>query len=128
MDVAEHWHAYSWVGHERPDDSTRLNPLNGTPPLEIAHWFRKPRKYVVETFSNDVAGRREALQWMKECGEKHQYLAEESFPLADRLKYVEDDLHRGADVVWGYYSTRSRYVSRALVACPRADTPCQYRD
>ncbi|MFD7257199.1 hypothetical protein [Streptomyces sp. NPDC059874] len=103
-----------------------MDPNQPTPPLEIAHWLRKPARHVVETFENTPDGIEVALKWMRNGGEEHVHLSEEPFPLDERMKYVEDDLRRGADSVWGYYSTNSRYVSRALVACPRAGERCPY--
>ncbi|MDT9690306.1 hypothetical protein Q5762_18560 [Streptomyces sp. P9(2023)] len=36
-------------------------------------------------------------------------------------------LTAGNDVVYGYYSKSQQYVSRSLIACPRADgQPCPY--
>lgn len=126
MDVAGHWHAYAWTGHERPADNIRNDPSQGTPPLEIAHWLRKPARYVVETFDNTTDGVEAASKWMRAGGDENEYASEESFPLDERMTYVDDDLRRGGDAVWGYYSKQGRYVSRALVACPRAGAPCPY--
>ncbi|MFD9368549.1 hypothetical protein ACFWA6_12685 [Streptomyces sp. NPDC060020] len=126
MDVAEHWHAFAWVGQERPADTIRVDPSQPTPPLEIAHWLKKPGRHVAATFENTPAGVKEASDWMRAGGEEHVHLSEESFSLDERMTYVEDDLSRGADVVWGYYSQNGRYVSRVLVACPRVGQPCPY--
>lgn len=126
MDVARHWHAFAWVGHERPADNIRNDVSQPTPPLEIAHWLRKPARFVAETFDNTTDGIEAASKWMRAGGDEHVYASDESFSLDQRMAYVDDDLARGADVVWGYYSKNSRYVSRALVACPRAGIPCPY--
>jgi hypothetical protein len=128
MDVAEHWHGYAWVGHERPSDNTRLDPSQPVPPLEIAHWLRKPSRHVAQTFRNTPDGVSEAAQWMRDGGTEQPYASEESFPLDRRMTYVDDCLRRGADVVWGYYSQKARYVSRSLVACPRPSSgqACPY--
>ncbi|WP_327294476.1 hypothetical protein [Streptomyces sp. NBC_01197] len=126
MDVAEHWHAFAWVGHERPADDIRVQPSQPTPPLEVSHWLKKPKQHVAKTFKNSSSGVAAASQWMRTGGEEQQYASEESFPLDARMVYVDDSLSRGADVVWGYYSKKLRYVSRALVACPREGKPCPY--
>ncbi|MCQ4082227.1 hypothetical protein NGB36_16840 [Streptomyces sp. RB6PN25] len=126
MNVAEHWHAFEYVGHERPADSLRVDPTNPTPPLEIGHWLRKPARHVAETFTNDDAGRKEASEWMRQGGEEHAPADGDSFPLDARMTYVNDDLQRGADVIWGYYTKKQRYHSRALVACPREGISCPY--
>ncbi|MEV3859115.1 hypothetical protein AB0J38_32980 [Streptomyces sp. NPDC050095] len=125
MDVAAHWHAYEWVGHERPADSTRRDPSQPVPPLDIADWLRKPSRFVAETFHNpdDVPA---ASAWMRKGGEEHVAVTDESFSLDAQMRYVDDCLARGADVVWGYYSVNTRYVSRALVACPREGHRCPY--
>ncbi|MFG2183046.1 hypothetical protein ACGFLS_30605 [Streptomyces abikoensis] len=121
MDVAKHWHGYSWIGNGRPADTER-KPENAQPPLEIAHWLMKSKSRVAVTFPNNEEGQEKALEWMRKCAAEHVYLSEESFPLEERLAYTADDLSRGADVVWGYYSKGQAYVSRALIACPRPET------
>ncbi|WP_407553044.1 hypothetical protein QOM21_23800 [Streptomyces sp. Pv4-95] len=126
MEPAAHWHGFAWTGHERPADNIRVDPNQATPPLEIAHWLRKPVKHVAETFTNDEAGIKGAADWMRAGGEEHRHLSEASFSLDERMTYVDDCLTRGADVVWGYYSERGRYVSRALVACGMSSRPCPY--
>lgn len=126
MDVARHWHAYAWVGHARPDDNARTDPSQPVPPLEIADWLQKPARHVAETFDNGAEGKASAAKWMRAGGEEHEFASEDSFPLDARMAYVEDDIARGADSVWGYYSRNLRYVSRALVACPRQGQPCPY--
>lgn len=81
---------------------------------------------MADTFQNDPAGIGAASLWMRKGGEEQPYASEESFPLDARMAYVDDDLSRGADTVWGYYSKQGRYVSRALVACPRAGATCPH--
>ncbi|MEU5403682.1 hypothetical protein ABZ348_30825 [Streptomyces sp. NPDC005963] len=124
--VAKHWHAYAWVGHARPDDNARNDPSQPVPPLEIAHWLRKPARHIAETFDNTPEGAGSAIEWMRTGGAENEAADEVHFPLAERMTYVEDDVSRGADAVWGYYSETLRYVSRALVACPREGQPCPY--
>jgi hypothetical protein len=131
MDIAKHWHGYAWVGHSRPDDKVRVDPSQPVPPLEIAHWLRKPIRHVAQTFRNDAAGVTEAAQWMREGGVEQPSASEAAFPLERRMSYVDDCLSRGADVVWGYYSEKARYVSRSLVSCPRPGdgaATCPYGD
>ncbi|MEU9231184.1 hypothetical protein [Streptomyces subrutilus] len=86
----------------------------------------KSANRVAATFDNTPAGTKEASEWMRAGGEEHVYVSEEQFSLDERMAYVDDDLSRGADAVWGYYSQNGRYVSRALVACPRAGARCPY--
>ena len=122
----EHWHAFEYVGHERPADNVRVDPSNPTPPLEIAQWLRKPARHVAQTFGNDDAGRKDASDWMRQGGEENEHADANAFPLDARMAYVDDDLRRGADTIWGYYTKRQRYASRALIACPRVGNPCPY--
>ncbi len=124
MIVAQHWHAFAWVGHERPADNLRTDPNQPCPPLEISHWLRKPAKHVVQTFANP--GELDAaLAWMRERSEQQPHLSEEAFPVVERMPYWRDNLQRGADSIRGYYSKNQRYVSIALVACPR-EGACPY--
>ncbi|GGY89085.1 hypothetical protein CP967_31420 [Streptomyces nitrosporeus] len=126
MHVADHWHAYAWIGHARPDDNARVDPTQPVPPLEIVHWLKKHSRHVAETFDNTSEGAASASKWMRAGGEEHEFVSEAAFPLDARMQYVEDDIRRGADVVWGYYSKTLRYVSRALIACPRDGQQCPY--
>lgn len=117
-----HWHAFSYTGYERPADQERIRPENPTPPLEIAHWLRKPARLVEATFLlGDETTK--AREWLE------QQLAEYprgdwDLPAEAQMRYAQDCLERGDDVVWGYYSAKGRYVSRALVCCPRAGEAC----
>ncbi|MFJ3248385.1 hypothetical protein [Streptomyces sp. NPDC086782] len=126
MDVAKHWHAYHWVGHERPADAVRMQHSENYPAIETAHYLLKPVRHVVQTFQNDEVGQHGALAWMREGGTEHVHVDAASFSLDSRLEWVWDNVKRGADVVWGYYTVKSRYVSRALVACPRGGQACPY--
>lgn len=122
--MASHYHAYAWTGHERPPDKERVVPENPTPPLEIAHWLKKPARHVVETYDVDTGGG-DALKWLE--SELDEYARHErDLPRDAQLAHARDCIDRGADVVWGYYSGRGRYVSRALVACPPQGTACPY--
>lgn len=64
---------------------------------------------------------------MRAGAEEHVHVGEEDFPLDNRMVHVQDEIQRGADVVWGYYTQRSRYATRALVTCPREGQPRPYR-
>ncbi|HEX5566679.1 MAG TPA: hypothetical protein VFY14_07075 [Streptomyces sp.] len=111
-----HWHAYAWTGHERPPDSDRTRPENPVPPLEIAHWLRKPARHVLATYGVDQAD--QALAWLRSELEKHPR-PERDLPADVQMEYSADCLRRLDDVVWGYYAGSGRYISRALIACPR---------
>lgn len=120
--AAQHWHAFVYTGHARPADSERINPVNPTPPLEIAHWLRKPERHVAATF---VIGEEtsKAREWLEAQLDEHPR-GEGDLPREAQMDYALDCLRRGDDVVWGYYSAKGRYVSRALVACPRLGEAC----
>lgn len=125
MDQAEHWHAFVYVGHERPADNLRMDPSQPYPPLEIKHWLRKPPRHFAEQFTNDDIGRKAASEWMHLGYEEYPSKDDEHFPAAARMKYVDDELRRGDDVVRAYYSRNgNRYVSRALVGCPKPGERC----
>ncbi|MFD9562068.1 hypothetical protein [Streptomyces sp. NPDC059994] len=114
-----HWHAYAWTGPERPADRERVDPANPAPPLEIADWLRK-QVGPEATFGD----RERAAAWLRAQGEEHRHLSHGAFPLDERMEYVHEALGLGTDVVWGYYSTAKRYVSRSLIACPREHYAC----
>ncbi|MFE4856981.1 hypothetical protein [Streptomyces sp. NPDC056670] len=127
-----HWHAYAWVGHERPADNIRNDKSQPTPPLRVGEWLGKPERFIVAIFDSTPEGISDALEWMRQGAEEHVYVSEASFPLDARLKYVAEQLShngRAGDVVWGYYSKSKRYVSRALIACTcqrKARKPAPY--
>ncbi|MFD5708752.1 hypothetical protein ACFWGV_21805, partial [Bacillus subtilis] len=115
-DPSIHWHAFEWTGHERPADSERRNPQNRVPPLAIAEWLDKPASFVAQTYGPDEVD--SAYAWLE--GELKQHpRASHDIDADPLLEAVHDYLARGADVVWGYYSAKGRYVSRVLIACPR---------
>lgn len=120
--MAAHWHAYSWTGHERPADSERINTASATPPLETAHWLLKSRQHVVDTFDIET-GADQAYAWLEGELKQNERGPHDLAPEA-QLAHARDCLDRGADVVWGYYSERGRYVSRTLVACPLDGYSC----
>jgi hypothetical protein len=116
-----HWHAYTWTGHERPADSDRTNMASATPPLETAHWLRKSVK--PEATWPIPEGAEEAYAWLRVQLDEHPRASHDLAP-EPQLEYARDCLSRGADVVWGYYSDRGRYISRTLVVCPRPGERC----
>ena len=117
----QHWHAYSWTGHERPADSDRRNMASATPPLETAEWLRKQVKPEATWLLPE--GGDEAYAWLQGQLQEHPRNNWDVPPEA-QLAHARDCINRGADVVWGYYSARSRYVSRTLVVCPRGGANC----
>lgn len=118
-----HWHAFEWTGHERPADSERRNPHNRVPPLAIAEWLDKPSSHVLATYGPDEVD--SAYAWLEGELKQHPRAAHD---IADDplLEGARDCLDRKTDVVWGYWSAKGRYVSRALIACPREGRPCPY--
>jgi len=114
-----HWHAYSYTGHERPPDSEMSQVDSPCPPIEVAHWLRKPASRIVGTHT----GRDTALDWLEAQLEDLPPVPHD-LPVKTRLSYAEEFLGRGADVVWGYYTVTQRYAARAMIACPRAGENC----
>jgi hypothetical protein len=119
-----HWHAYSWTGHERPADRDRRIPANAVPPLEVAEWLLKPARNVVATHPVS-GGAVDAYGWL-EAELKEHPRSPRDLPPEVQLEHARECLGRGADVVWGYYSDKGRYVSRALVVCPPEGRACPY--
>ncbi|MFE4974374.1 hypothetical protein ACFRAR_19985 [Kitasatospora sp. NPDC056651] len=117
--MAKHWHAHGWTGRERAESKSRDDDL---PPMEVGKWLRKPPRLIRGTFHTVE----DAVAWM--AGELRQFPHPASYGSTDetRLQFVRDTLAQDAasDVVWGWYPNTSQYVSRALLTCPRDDTPC----
>jgi hypothetical protein len=113
----KHWHAYSYTGRTYTDAMIRQKKVpDSYPPIEIKHWLSKPRKHVVETFT-EIAP---MLAWLESEMTPMPPRDEEFFPLKERLEYSRQWLSLGDDVVYGYYSVGAGpWVSRALIFCPR---------
>ncbi|MCX4799660.1 hypothetical protein OG497_38035 [Streptomyces sp. NBC_01242] len=112
-----HWHAYSYNGRSYTDAMIRRGEVPAAyPPIEIKHWLARPANHVVETF-HEVDP---AVSWLEGELNGHPPVDAESFPVKVRVAYSRKTLQQtaGNDVVYGYYS-KSQYVSRALIACPR---------
>lgn len=116
-------HAYSWSGPRAEfDQEYPRRPENPpfdaaeTPPLQVAHWLRKPRRLVRATFTDPEAATAWLVERAAECGARLQP------PPEVRRRYARDALRHGSDVAWGCYLPGQRYLSLALVVCPnRAD-------
>ncbi|MFD7918361.1 hypothetical protein ACFV3R_03925 [Streptomyces sp. NPDC059740] len=119
-----HWHAYAWIGTGVPADPERLDPSQPVPPRLVADWLRKDASRVVHTYRSSEEGRAAAGRWLRAELEEHPRGAGD-LPAQVQLAHAEDCLRRGTDVVWGYWS-HGRFVSRALVACPRQAAACPY--
>jgi hypothetical protein len=123
-DVSRHWHAYAWTGNEIPRDGDRRNPKLAYPPTVIGEWLLKPAEHVLATYDMP-AGRLPAYTWL--CGELERHpRGPRDVPAEVQLAHTVDLMSRCTDVVWGYWSAHSRYVSRALIVCPRDGDPCPY--
>ncbi|MGW0780349.1 hypothetical protein [Streptomyces sp. NPDC002913] len=123
--MAGHWHAYAWNGGERPSDADRRTPALPNPPLTISEWLHKPKVHVLATY--DMAdGQAAARQWLITELERYPR-GPRDLPPAAQLAHAADLMNRCTDVVWGYWSAQGRYISRALIVCPRDGAPCPYR-
>lgn len=115
--MTRHWHAYSYTGAAYSDGQIRagLAP-RGYPPVEIMHWLKQSAGYV-DTFTEVPP----AVEWLRETLLQHVPLGSENYPIENRLSWARSRLGQeaGCDVVYGYYSVNKRYVSRALISCPR---------
>lgn len=113
-----HWHAYSYTGHQNPGYSNL--PSETIPPMEVAFWLDRPARAIVDTFEKPDP----ALDWLRQQLEEHPYpYAIDGDPMW-KLRYAEENLYRGDDVVWGWYPNSNRYVTRVLINCPRTDKRC----
>lgn len=65
----------------------------------------------------------DAVAWIEGELTQNPPVDQEHFPVWDRLQRSRETLGltAGNDVVYGYYSKSAQYVSRSLIACPRAD-------
>ncbi|MFJ4867132.1 hypothetical protein [Streptomyces sp. NPDC088757] len=124
--ASRHWHAYAYTGRSYPDSAIRRGEVPADhPPIEIKDWLRRSAAQVVATYA-DVE---EAASWIEGELTQNPPVDQEHFPVWDRLQRVRETLRltAGNDVVLGYYSKAQQYVSRALIACPRAEgDSCPY--
>ncbi|WP_282697903.1 hypothetical protein [Streptomyces sp. CC208A] len=138
--MTAHWHAYAYTGRAYTDTEIRREtaPAN-YPPIEVAHWLRRPRNHVADTFACSPDGLDHALAWLEGELTRNPPVDEEHYPVLERLEGSRSSLtatrstptapatQRAGDAVYGYWSKAGQYVSRALIACPReAGDPCPY--
>jgi hypothetical protein len=135
---ASHWHAYAWNGAGRPDDRERRtypptgipefdakridNSASRIPPLVISEWLLKPAAFIEATYPIPD-GRRDGYHWLRDELREHPRGPRDLEPEV-QLAHAVDCMTRGADVVWAYYSRAGRYISRALIVCPRPGFDC----
>ncbi|MEU8538383.1 hypothetical protein AB0C52_00010 [Streptomyces sp. NPDC048717] len=118
----QHWHAYAYTGRSYPDSAIRRGEVPADyPPIEIKDWLGRPRTQVRGTYA--VVD--DAVAWLESELTQNPPADEEHFPVWDRLQRSRQTLllTAGTDVVHGYYSKARQFVSRALIACPRAGGP-----
>ncbi|MEU5092113.1 hypothetical protein [Streptomyces sp. NPDC021356] len=119
-----HWHAYAYNGRELPPDRDRRDPGCPVPPLEIRQWLLKPARLLAATYPAPDTDQ-SAYGWLRTELDAFPRGPRDLSP-ATQLAYARDCLNRSTDVVWGYWSATGLYISRALITCPRADTPCPH--
>lgn len=117
--MTHHWHAYAWTGHALPPDAERHDLSGPLPPLQVAHWLRKPADRIAATFTEPG----EALGWLEQQLQEVRPVPYD-LPAERRLAWARDELERRGDVVWGYYTAARGYASRAVIACPREGERC----
>ncbi|MFF4168638.1 hypothetical protein [Streptomyces sp. NPDC001744] len=141
--MTAHWHAYAYTGRKHSDADIRRGtaPVN-YPPIEIAHWLRRPATHVADTFAYGPEGVDRAVAWLEGELTQNPPLDEEHHPVFERLEGGRRSLmatttilatgdtptvQRARDAVYGYWSKTGQYVSRAVIACPRgAGDVCPY--
>lgn len=133
--VTAHWHAYAYTGRAYSDSEIRRGtaPAN-YPPIEVAHWLRRPQSHMADTFAYGPAGLDEAVAWLEGELTQNPPVDEEHYAVFERLEGSRRSLmatastlatantpaaQRAGDSVYGYWSKAGQYVSRALIACPR---------
>ncbi|MFG2642983.1 hypothetical protein ACGFYP_18700 [Streptomyces sp. NPDC048370] len=117
--MTQHWHAYAYTGRSYPDAAIRRGEVpTDYPPIEIKDWLTRKNAQVVATFT-DVD---DAVSWVEGELTQNPPVDQEHFPVWDRLQRSRETLRltAGNDVVYGYYSKSQQFVSRSLIACPRA--------
>jgi hypothetical protein len=115
----QHWHAYAYTGHRRPEDRDARDPHSATPPHVVSLFFRKPREMLAATFT----GADEAYAWLRR--ELSAYPPPpRAVPASAHLALARDALGRGEDSYTGYYSAGGLFVVRALLVCPRKGERC----
>ncbi|WKX70205.1 hypothetical protein [Streptomyces sp. XD-27] len=120
-----HYHAYSWSGPKPDFDRERDRRPEGPgfaasdlPPLQVAHWLRKPRRLIRATYEHP----KEAADWLAERVVETVTISAMRPPLETQIALAVDTLGWGGDVSWGCYGAGTRFVSLAVVSCPnRAD-------
>lgn len=121
--VTAHFHAYSYTGQGHTDGEIRKGLAPPTyPPIEIKDWLRRMPKRVYGEQDIDAA-----LGWLEQELNNHPPLDADSFPVKERLEYSRERLLQkvGRDVVYGYWSKKGRYVSRALILCTDTGAACR---
>lgn len=114
-----HWHAFAWTGHEQPADSQAKDRGVAARPLNLDHWFVKPRKMHQGRHNSADS----AYGWLEE--ELGAYPTLDPDMTVDHfLAYAKGCLSRDADSYTGYYTKTGRVIVRALLRCPREGVPC----
>ncbi|RLU94791.1 hypothetical protein CTZ27_19005 [Streptomyces griseocarneus] len=130
-----HFHGYLWLGPKAEFDkeSVRRPPspmepaatsppdvvqryreavtewrTTSVPPLETAYWLLKPATLVRDTWEHPE----HAADWLSERLTEHvPHLASHTLP------HATETLALGGDVSLGYYLSRPRFLSLAVVTC-----------
>ncbi|MFG3036834.1 hypothetical protein ACGFYZ_08020 [Streptomyces sp. NPDC048330] len=141
--MTAHWHAYAYTGRKYSDaDIRRATAPANYPPIEVAHWLRRPDSHVADTFAYGPDGLDRAVVWLEGELTQNAPVDEEHYSVFERLEGSRRSLmatstalatentpavQRAGDAVYGYWSKAGQYVSRALIACPReAGDACPY--
>ncbi|WP_244409917.1 hypothetical protein [Streptomyces albofaciens] len=116
--MTQHWHAYTYTGRAYPDGAVRQGQAPADfPPFLVEDWLRRPPRSIEATFF-DID---QAVGWLETQLKQNQPVDAEGIPIPERLRAARARLGEQVqkDVVWGWYTTRQDFASRALIACPR---------
>lgn len=138
MDWSGHWHGYGpWIGTRdeyskeylripgaSPDDEqTRTFLANRIPPVMTGHaLLRVAQTSPDRTWINASS----AIDWLKKTYADHPPLGD-YLPLEARVRYDEEFLPLGMDVIWAYYKRSTELISYSVICCPHRgfpDIPC----
>jgi hypothetical protein len=114
-----HWHTFQYKGTAYSDPQRRRGEApSNFPPFVLDEFLTRGKLLETAGTLDEIAA---ALDWLKQGATTNPPLDQASFPLPNRLAWAEQTLglERGADLLWGYYTSSQLYVSMAVIACPR---------
>ncbi|MEV5047321.1 hypothetical protein AB0N20_22465 [Streptomyces griseoincarnatus] len=142
MSWTGHWHGFGpWVGSGREyaqEGQRRPGAVAGLatetflrdkrPPMMTGWWLMR-RGQVAATWEDDP---RPAVAWLEQQYAAHPPMTREDgrqayASLEWKRAYALDQLPRGRDITWGYWTSAGSLASFSVVSCPNRfhpDLPC----